>query len=382
MEALFKMLFLVAAFTLLTSSDVLSHEVVEHSDPELLIGWQIWLHLTIQWTHLVAFSLWLGLSAGTLLLGIKPSLDQLLYSSWILLLVILATGTYNMEWSAGISKTPTLLLLPLLERIPYGVTYTVILAIKLGFYTLTVIITLILTLLHLQGQVDKNKLRQIFLSSGAFLGVFIAFMTSIVLLFHEVADLWPTALHSSGGVVGPEGPRGQIGADQNVPPPNDFRPLATQTVWIDIGVRWVHLLGFGLWLGGNAVALVFNRISPGRFLLYSWIALIIQVLSGIASMGRWTPFYLSPYAWNLDELSHLRFGRIYTLFMATKHILVIMAISLTVIMTVRYHRIHSKKGTDQLGLQPFVVVGFFLGLAIGYIMIIVLLLHEGVDHAL
>ncbi len=382
MTVLSKILFLAAALTLLTLSDVFSHEAAEHSDPELLLGWQIWLHLTIQWVHLVAFSLWLGLSAGTLLLGIKPPLDQLLYSAWILFLVMLATGIYNMEWSAGISQTPSLLLLPLLEKIPYGVTYTVILAIKLGFYTLTIIMTLILTLLHLHGKVDKDKLWQTFLSSGTVLGVAIAFVTSIVLLLHEVTDLWPTPLHSLGGVVGPGGPQGQTMVSQNVPPPNDFQPLATRAAWIDIGVRWIHLLGFGLWLGGNAAALVFNRVSSGRFLLYSWIVLTLQVLSGIANMARWTPFYLSPYVWNLDELSHIRFGKTYTLFMMAKHVLVFMAISLTMRMTVRYRRAHSKAEINPFDLRPFVVVGLFLGLVIGYLIIIVLLLHEGVDHAL
>lgn len=99
-------------------SSAIGHEIPGHDDPVLLSGWLTWLHLTVQWTHLTVFALWFGLTAGTLVLGVKPSLDQLLYSSWILLLIILATGNYNMEYSAGIPETPSLLMLPLLEKNP------------------------------------------------------------------------------------------------------------------------------------------------------------------------------------------------------------------------------------------------------------------------
>lgn len=376
---LFKTLLLASALVFLAPANVLSREVAGNVDPGLLTGWRTWLHLFIQWTHLVAFALWFGLTAGVLLLRLKPSLDQLLYSSWILFLIILATGTYNMEYSAGIPETPSLLLLPLLEKIPYGVTYTIILAVKLGLYVLVALITLVITLLHLWTQLDKSNLRKIFLVSQSVLTILIALATATVLFYHEVADLWPTAIHSLGGVVGPEGPRGQSVANQNLPPPNDFRLLTRSAAWIDIGVRWVHLLGFGLWLGGSAAVLTFDQASSGRFLLVTWTASVLQVVSGIANMVRWTPFYLQPYIWNLSELSSIRFGRSYALFMAAKHLLVVPAILLLVVWTIRYLR---GEGTKYLSVRALAGVSFLLGLAIAYIMMIVLLLHEGVDHAL
>lgn len=372
-------LLLLLIFLLFSTSAVFGHDVAQHLDPELLIGWRTWFHLTIQWTHLVAFVLWFGLTAGTLLLGVKPKLAHLLYSSWILFLIILATGNYNMEYSSGIPETPSLLLIPLLEKIPYGVTYTIALAIKLGLYVLTVLIALVITLLHVKGNVREEKLKRIFLISESTLVVLIALATAVVLFYHEVADLWPTAIHSLGGVVGPEGPRGQTAVNQNLPPPNDFRLLTRSAAWIDIGVRWVHLLGFGLWLGGSAAVLTFDQASSGRFLLVTWTALVLQVVSGIANMVRWTPFYLQPYIWDLSELSSIRFGRSYTLFMAAKHLLVVTAILLLIVWTIRYLR---GEGTKYLSVRALAGVSFLLGLAIAYIMMIVLLLHEGVDHAL
>jgi hypothetical protein len=198
---------LVFAGVLYPGASVLGHDASQHVDPDLIAGWLTWVHLTIQWTHLTAFALWFGLTAGTVLLGAKPSLDQLLYSAWILLLVSLATGNYNMEYSAGISETPSLLSLPLLEKIPYGVTYTIILAVKLGLYVLAVLISLGTTLLHLCTRLNKSALRKAFLVSQSILVVLIALATATVLFYHEVADLWPTPVHSLGGVVGPEGPR-------------------------------------------------------------------------------------------------------------------------------------------------------------------------------
>ena len=97
-------------------------------------------------------------------------------------------------------------------------------------------------------------------------------------------------------------------------------------------------------------------------------------------MNRWTPFDVPPYKWNLDHLSHIRFGRSYTLFMAAKHILVLAILTLMIVWTFRYFRLRRKNRSVEL--RSLAGANFFLGFVIGYIMIIILLLHEGVDHAL
>ena len=360
------------------SGSVLAHDVAEHLDPELITGWRTWVHLTIQWTHLAAFALWLGLTFGVILLGIEAPLDHLLYPSWILFLISFATGTYNMEWSAGISETPSVFLLPLLERIPYAVTYTLALAAKLALFVAAILFTLAVTLLRLRRRANEQRQRKIFLTYGALLVVSITLTASVVLYYHEVADLWPTPLHSQGGVMGPDGPRGQpVTAPQE--PPNDFSHLASGDAWIDIGLRWLHLLGFGLWLGGGAWALCFSGVSAARYLLLSWALVALQIVSGVASMARWTPFYVPPYIWNISELSAIRFARSYTLFMAAKHLLIAFALVFLTVWTVRYWKAGEM---TQLTIRPLAAVNVLLALAVGYIMMIVLLLHEGVDHAL
>jgi len=362
---------------------VYAHEAPQHVDPELLTGWLTWLHLTIQRTHLTAFALWFGLTAGILLLGLKPSLDQLLYSAWILLLVNLATGNYNMGYSVGIPETPSPLLLPLLEKIPYGVSYTIALAVKLGLYVLVVLIAFAVTLLHLHTKLDKSFLRKAFLLSQSVLVILITLATATVLFYHEVADLWPTTVHSLGGAMGPEGLRMQVIVNENTRPPNDFRLLAISAAWTDISVRWIHLLGFALFVGSSAASLLFGPVAAARFLSISWAAIFLQILSGIANMKRWTPFDVPPYFWNLDHLSNVRFGRSYALFMAAKHALVLVGIVLMTIWTVRYwRRSRGQNATVEVAFRSLAGVTLCTGLVIGYIMMIILLLHEGVDHAL
>lgn len=351
-------------------------------DPELLVGWRTWLHLTIQWIHLVGLGLWFSFTAAPLLLGLNPPLSHLLYSSWALFLLLLATGNYNMEHSAGIPVMPSLLNLPLTGQIPYGVPYTVILGIKIGLFFITVLFTGVITFLHAWQRFGEALLRRYFLIVGSALGILIAFIASVVLVFHEAADLWPTALHSMGGVLGPEGTLGVTAETSQVPPPNDFWLLTSPQVWADIGVRWLHLLGFGLWVGGTVSALSFGKVTPGRFLVFTWTALAIQLVSGVASMDRWTPFYLTPYIWNLDPLSHLRFGRTYTVFMAAKQMLVLAVLAVTGTMTARFRQARVQGEERKLPMQPFLVVSLLLGLAIAYVMIMVLLIHEGVDHVL
>lgn len=360
---------------------VFGHELGGDADPELFSGWLTWLHLGIQGVHLVAFALWLGLTAGSFLFGFQPSLDQALYGSWVLLLVLLATGSYNMEWSAGISETPSLLLLPLLGRVPFGVTYTLVLWFKIALYGLAVVLTLVVTCLHVWRRADEARLRSAFLRWASLLGLTLTLAASAVLFYHEAADLWPTNVHSLGGVVGLEAPQTSAVPSEALLPPNNFALLARPAAWIDIGLRWLHLLGFGLWFGGNCWGLALGGVSARRFVFGSWSLLSLQLLTGVASMTRWTPFAVAPYLWNLHVLSHLRFGRTYTLFMGAKHALALLTVIVVGYATVRYLR-SGRLQRGHLVATPYLVWNAILGLLIAFLMMAVLLLHEGVDHAL
>lgn len=352
-------------------------------EPELLVGWRVWFHLTIQWVHLVTFALWVGAIAGALLHLYNPPLEALLFASWMFFLILLATGTYNMEYSAGIPDTPSLLNLHRVSQYPLGRVYTIALAMKLGLYVLAVVVTFAVTLVHLSkppGE-DRRCLRQTYLVLIGLLALLIAAVTAGVLILHEAADLYLTALHPLGGVLGPT-PPAQVGIPGGQPVADDLRLFGHPAVLLNTGIRWLHLLGFGLWLGGSAWALLFSPVEPRRFLRFTWLALVIQLLTGLYHMAFSTPFADSPYFFRLAELSHFRFGRTYTILMAVKHVLVGSVWLVTAVMTVRNFKGVSGKAKWGRLEKGLLSINVLLGLAIAYLIIMILLVHEGVDHAL
>lgn len=355
----------------------------EHADPELLAGWRVWVHLTIQWVHLVVFALWLGTTAGALFFLYNPPLEALLFASWTLFLVLLATGTYNMEYSAGIPDTPSLLNLPLVSQSPFGRTYTIALAIKLGLYTIALVVTLAVTFLHLSKPPDEDRrpLRQTYLVLTGLLALLITAVTAGVLILHEAADLYPTALHPLGGVVGST-PPAQVGTPGGQPVAEDLRLFRHPAVLFNISVRWLHLLGFGLWLGGSVWTLVFGVTEPRRFLFSLWGLLALQLFTGLYHMAFSTPFADPPYFFRIAELSHFRFGRTYTLLMGVKHALVGSVWLITAIMTVRSFKGVRRKAEWGRLEKRLLGLNVLLGLAIAYLIIMILLVHEGVDHVL
>lgn len=362
-------------------------------DPVFFSGWQVWVHLLAQWMHLLGLPLWFGVLVAAGVFRIL-ALETLLFAGWAVLLLQGVTGAYNLEYGAGIPTVPSLLQWPLVAAYDFGRSYTAVLGVKQGLYGLAVLVTLLVTALHLSRapQAHRTRLRRGYLAAQITLGSLIALATAGVLLLHEAADLAPTPLHALGGVMGPDG--------QAMSPPVEVLPdpyrrqaltsiaagwhlLRQPRVWLDLASRVVHLLGFGLWLGAVAVATAHPALPLGRFLAYSWLWLGVQLLSGVVQMAVATPFAVSPYVWNVGVLHHVRFGWTYTLLMAIKHGLVLGIVGVTGRLTL-WHRAAVRRGDLAKGATNrwLHAANLALGLAIAWVMIMLLLVHEGVDHAL
>ena len=371
-----------------------AHEAAEHGDPELLNHWRTQVHLLFQWAHLVAFALWVGgMLAATRIRGM--ALEPLLFGSLGLFLVSLGTGTYNMEFGAATPDAPDVLSLPALSRRwPFGDAYIVLVGIKQGLLGLAVLWTLGVAVRHLRWPPDRSRdrLRAVFIAGAATLGLTLAAVTSAVLVLHEAIDIAPTPLHALGGVVGRFGPdelaAAQV-ATRAAPPPYGsdtlslsagLRLLLVPGAAVTAASRFGHLVGFALWLGGLAGALL-APAEARRVLPLLWLGLALQAVTGVSQIATWVPFATTPYPWRLSEMAHFRFGWTYTVLFTAKLALAAIAALGTVALSVLLVRSAPGK---QASRWPRWIAGlsFVVGLALAYVAVAMLLVHEGVDHAL
>jgi hypothetical protein len=131
------------------------------------------------------------------------------------------------------------------------------------------------------------------------------------------------------------------------------------------------------------VATVHRTVPLRRFLAYSWLWLGVQLLSGVVQMAVATPFALSPYLWNLEALHHIRLGWTYTVLMSIKHGLVLGIVGVTGLVTLRYRAaIRLGEVAKDATTRWFHATNLALGPVLAWVMIMLLLVHEGVDHAL
>jgi hypothetical protein len=362
-------------------------------DPELFTGWQTWVHLSVQLGHLLGLPLWLGVLVAAWVFR-ALALETLLFAGWAVLLMQGVTGAYNMEYRAGIPTAPSLLQWPMVGAYDFGQSYTALLGVKQGLYGLAVLVTLFVTAVHVcRGrEADRTRLRTGYLAVQIVLGVLIALATTGVLLLHEAADLSPTPVHALGGVMGLDGQPVSPPA-QTLPEP--YRSHALQSLFagwhlirqprvlVDAVSRFAHLLGFALWLGGMAVATVYPTVPLRRVLAYSWLWLGFQLFSGIVQMAMATPFALPPYLWNLEALHHISLGRTYTVLMSIKHGLVLGVVGMTGLLTLRYRAAGRRGDMAKEATNRWLhAANLALGLAIAWVMVMLELVHQGVDHAL
>jgi hypothetical protein len=364
-----------------------------HGDPELLGHWRAQVHLLYQWAHLVAFGLWVGgMLAATRLPTL--SLEPLLFASWGLFLVSLGTGSYNMEFGAATPDAPDIVSLPGLSgRWEFGDAYIILIGTKQALLALAVLWTASVSVAHLRRspEAGRERLRSRFLTGSLALGLTLAAVVAMVLVLHEAVDLAPTPLHSLGGVVGPKGSNELAAAQaatRAAPPPYGgdtrepvagFRIFGIPRVMADAATRFGHLIGFALWLGGVAASLVVPVRETGRVLPLLWLGLGIQAATGAYQIVSWTPFTVVPYPWRLSAMADFRFGYTYTLLLAVKLGLALLAVAGTATLAIVRSRglEHRSSAVRALGW-----VNLAIGLVLAYVAVALLLVHEGVDHAL
>jgi len=386
-------LVLSLALVVVVAASAAGHEG-EHADPELLNHWRTQVHLLFQWAHLVAFGLWVGGMLAAVRLR-QLRLDRLLLPSWAIFLVSLATGSYNMQFSAATPEPPDLLSLPAIWNYEFGATYIILVGAKQGLLAVAAVLTLSVSILHLRRPPETSRagLRRLFVVGSAAIGLTLAAVTAMVLVLHEAVDLAPTPLHSLGGVVGPRG-RGETAAAQAArriaPSPYGtetramsagFRLFTIPQVAADVVMRFGHLVGFALWFGGAAAMLLAPVETWRRALPLLWLGLVVQALSGVYQIRFWTPFAVVPSPWRLASMAQFRFGFTYTLVLTIKLALAALAVLGTVSLSLVASRV-ARRSRGVVWVRALSWANVVVGLVLAYIAVALLLVHEGVDHAL
>lgn len=321
-------------------------------------------------------------------------LDRLLLGSWTLFLVSLGTGSYYMQFSAAIPEPPDILSWPGLRgRYEFGDAYIILVGVKEGLLALAALLTLSISVAHVRRppEASREPLRRVFVRGSIAIGLMLAAVTSMVLVLHEAVDLAPTPLHSLGGVVGPRSPEemsGAVLATQSAPRPYHgetrtlsagFQLFTIPHVAADALMRFGHLVGFALWLGGTTAMLLAPIDDAARALPLLWLA--VQALTGAYQIVWWTPFSVTPYPWRLSTMATFRFGFTYTLVLAVKLGLALVALLGTVALEMTLRRASAAPG-EKRWVRGLGWLNVAIGLALAYSAITLLLVHEGVDHAL
>jgi hypothetical protein len=96
-------------------------------------------------------------------------------------------------------------------------------------------------------------------------------------------------------------------------------------------------------------------------------------------MVTWVPFTVAPYPWRLSAMADFRFGYTYALLLAVKLGLAALAAAGTAVFAIVAHR---GVGRRRSAVRVLEWLNLALALALAYVAVALLLVHEGVDHAL
>ncbi len=137
-------------------------------------------------------------------------------------------------------------------------------------------------------------------------------------------------------------------------------------------------MGFGVWLGTTALALLSPRLPPLAIVVLTWLALAVGVATGFTKMEHGTPFPrgLSLLQW---EVPRIFFAREYVFTLAAKHILILVAVFVTAAMTREAWRRHPEAPPGRL-FRRLLLVNLVMVLAVGGAAAVMGLLHAIVLH--
>ena len=187
---------------------------------------------------------------------------------------------------------------------------------------------------------------------------------------------WEVTVTVKGRFVGETHLQAIVGSTSAVEPPLDRPDLDVDWILVrHLVLDWGHLAGFGLWLGASAVGLLSPGSNLRRVVAVTWVALALDATTGLYKLNVGTPFPngLALGRWDIPRIF---FGREYVITLLVKHVLALLAIIVTGLLTWRAWR-HPDGGKAS---RPLLAINLTLALAIAACVTVLNLLHAIVLH--
>ena len=147
-------------------------------------------------------------------------------------------------------------------------------------------------------------------------------------------------------------------APQRRKPDLPFDPVTLR----HLALEWGHLAGFALWLLATGVGLL-DPAGRRRFVLgATWTAFAIEAVTGLYKMEYSTPFATPLRLFRLDRVPRVFFADDYVSTLVVKHALMVVAMGVTLVLTV--HAWRAKPGDGIRLWRGLLGVNLLLALAI------------------
>ncbi|MGH7318331.1 MAG: FixH family protein [Candidatus Rokuibacteriota bacterium] len=145
-----------------------------------------------------------------------------------------------------------------------------------------------------------------------------------------------------------------------------------------LAIEWGHLGGFALWLLATGVGLL-DPAGRRRFVLAAtWAAFAVEGTTGLYKMEFSTPFATPLRLFRLDRLPRVFFAEEYVSTLVVKHVLMVVAMAVTLALTV--HAWRTKPGAGVRLWRALLGVNLLLALAIAGAAAVLRLYHGIVLH--
>ena len=145
-----------------------------------------------------------------------------------------------------------------------------------------------------------------------------------------------------------------------------------------LAMEWGHLAGFGLWLGATCVGLLEPMRQRHLVLSATWVAFAIEGMTGLYKMEYSTPFATSLRLFRLDRLPGVFFATEYASTLVVKHVLMVLAMAITLILTI--HTWRTEPGGGVRIWRTLLGINLILALAIAAAAAVLGFYHAIVLH--